>query len=70
MKEKAFVGFRTHGVAITRTPDSIHCFKTATVDNEFVCEYDVFSSEAEAIDFIITPLMSSPPNHDVITSPS
>ena len=56
MSEQAYIGFKTHGVLITRTDDSlIHCFKTAEFKSGPICDYEVFDSEESATEYILKP---------------
>jgi len=55
MSEKAYIEFRTHAVTITRTDDQIRCFKFAGPIERPRCEYQIFTNENDATEFIVEP---------------
>lgn len=55
MSEKAYIEFRTHAVTITRDEDRIHCFKFAGSRAKPFCDYQIFTDETEATEWIVQP---------------
>jgi hypothetical protein len=51
-----YIEFMTHRVAISRDLDSDHilCFKSTDTR----CDFDLFTTESEAVDYILTPFPS------------
>ena len=56
MLENAYIEFKTHAVTITKTDEEIRCFKfTAPPKGALRCSYEVFTSESDATEFIVSP---------------
>ena len=56
MSDKAYIEFRTHAVTITRDDDHIHCFKVTGSLKKPRCDYQVFTTVAEATEWIVLPI--------------
>ena len=56
MSDKAYIEFRTHAVTITREDDgSIRCFKFAGSLKNPHCDYETFSDQQSATEWIVKP---------------
>ena len=51
-----YIQFKTHQVAVSRDLDNDHilCFKSTNSR----CDFDLFTTEAEAVDYILAPMPS------------